>query len=200
MERELEEKLEEKLNENNIDPTSIILDFKTRFDYGNFVEGRPLETEVDIILSDEARDEEKIGEINYTLIRGYNFDGTPYNMLFKADMISAELEEAITEFLDEGSIDMDLETISPNFAYIDSIHIESEYENKGLMVYCFAMLYDMLAQKTSLIALNSRFTTDTFYHKYLKELMKEFNFQKRNSRSDIYYTNTTYNPPIIRGV
>ncbi|MFW5795486.1 MAG: hypothetical protein ACOCV1_08395, partial [Bacillota bacterium] len=196
-------KIEEKLEKNNIRPTQISLDFHTFFWYGNFKEGEPVDTVVDILLSDENDEKKKIGEFIFTVIRGYTFEQKENNILWSADEISQELYEVVQDFIDENGRVPD-EFMNSNLAYIYKMYINKEYRNKGIGTYSFAMLYDMLQERTSLITVipepydyeeDKEIEDDKEYNSEKNKiinLLEKFDFKKNLMNFTVYYKNTDY--------
>ena len=193
---------EEKFKDNNINPWEISLDFHTNFWYVNFDEGEPVFTTVDILLNDKDDEKKKIGEYHFTLIRDHSFDQTVNNIFHAADMISGELVNAVNPFIDE-NLQLKGDFMNPNVIYIDKMYLNKKYRNKGIGAYSFAMLYDVLSRKASLITAfpkpydyeNEQEHEEEIFKKEkenLVKLLKWFDFKQSELNPKIYWTNTDY--------
>jgi len=193
---------EEKLKENNIKPWEISLDFHTHFWYANFDKGEPICTIVDILLKPQDGKKEKIGEFAFTLIRKHNFDQTINNLFDTADMVNGDLTNAVNPFVDE-NLQLVRDFLKPDVIYIDKMYLNKKYRKKGIGAYSFAMLYDVLSRKASLITVypkpydydNDKKHEEEIFKKEkanMIKLLEWFDFKQSELNPTIYWTNTDY--------
>jgi len=199
---------EEKLKENNIDPWEISLDFHTHFWYANFDEGEPVCTIVDILFKPQSGEKEKIGEFAFTLIKKYNFDQTVNNLFNAADMVNGDLTNAVNPFVDE-NLQLVGDFSKPDVIYIDKMYLNKKYRKKGIGAYSFAMLYDILSRKASLITIfpkpydydNDKKHKEKVFKKEKENMIKLlewFDFKQSELNPTIYWTNTDYQLSLLK--
>lgn len=199
---------EQKLKENNIEPWEISLDFHTHFWYANFDEGEPVFTTVDILLNNKDDEKKKIGEYHFTLIRKHNFDQTVNNLFNAADMVNGDLTNAVNPFVDE-NLQLVGDFSKPDVIYIDKMYLNKKYRKKGIGAYSFAMLYDILSRKASLITVypkpynydNDQEHEEDIFKKEkanMIKLLKWFDFKQSELNPTTYWTNADYKLSLLK--